>query len=393
MVGFQFFENRIKQLLVAERKNTKNSSLKNTQPALCRTVGSNNNYFCILINKDSSVKMKNIFRLFLLIAIAGTTVSCKTDFDVIADYKEVAIVYGLLNQNDTVHYLRINKAFLGEGNALVYAMIPDSSSYGTDIEVVLFETMPSGQTREIVFDTVTLCNKEKGDSTFYYPCQLFYKANAILNADNIYDLKITNKKTGNVVTAQTKLIGDFNFTEPSGSSKYLSFKKTITTPHTIAWENALNGKRYQLVFHFNYKEFMGIGDTALREADWVFPSVTSEYANGNGESELLFQNEEFYTFCQTKIRYSDPAKEGAVITRYSSDCDLEMTVIGEAFNTYLDVNGPATGVVMEKPQYSNITNGIGLFSSRYQIHTIKQLNSETKMDLSKMNLKFAIPAK
>jgi len=306
-------------------------------------VNSNINYFCIHFLKECSANMKNILRLLLLLAVTGSTVSCKTDFDVIADYKEVAIVYGLLNQNDTIHYLRINKAFLGEGNALVYARIPDSSSYGANIDVILIETTPSGLKKEIVFDTVTLCNKEKGDSVFYYPCQLFYRANTILNPDNTYDLKITNKKTGNIVTAKTNLIGNFNFTEPSASSKFLSLKRSITTPHTIAWVNAKNGKRYQLVIHFNYQECTGPGDTTLHHIDWILPSVFSDKLDGNGESELVFLNEDFYKLCEKSIPYSDAALEDAVRSRYSANCDLEMSVIGEEFSTYLDVNSHRSG--------------------------------------------------
>jgi hypothetical protein len=32
--------------------------------------------------------------------------------------------------------------------------------------------------------------------------------------------------------------------------------------------------------------------------------------------------------------------------------------------SYIDVNSPATGVVQERPIYSNVSNGIGLFASR-----------------------------
>jgi hypothetical protein len=78
--------------------------------------------------------MKNLFRFLLLFIVIITFVSCETDFDVIADYKEVAIVYGLLDQSEAVHYLRINKAFLGKGNAISYAQIADSSSFGVQLK-------------------------------------------------------------------------------------------------------------------------------------------------------------------------------------------------------------------------------------------------------------------
>jgi len=55
--------------------------------------------------------------------------SCKTDFDIIAPYKETTVVYGLLDPDTSVQYIKINKAFLGEGDALVMAQQMDSTNY------------------------------------------------------------------------------------------------------------------------------------------------------------------------------------------------------------------------------------------------------------------------
>ena len=69
--------------------------------------------------------------LVTLIIISTATIftSCETDIDVTAEWKDITVAYGILNQNDTAHYLKINKAFLGDGNSLVYAQNADSSSY------------------------------------------------------------------------------------------------------------------------------------------------------------------------------------------------------------------------------------------------------------------------
>jgi hypothetical protein len=334
--------------------------------------------------------MKKLFRLLILFVIPCSYVSCETDFDVITDYKEVAIVYGLLNQSDTIHYLRINKAFLGPGNALTYAQVPDSSSLGTDVSVILTETTPAGIKKEIVFDTLTLSEKEAGD--FYYPDQLFYATNAVLDENNTYDLKVTDKKTAYEVTSQTNLIHNFNFTKPSAGAKTLSFKRSITQPMKFVWQNAENGKRYQLKFYFNYKELNLAGDTTYKLIEWIFPEETTEKTDGNGESDVAYLNEDFYKLCQTKISYADPATEEAVIKRFASVCDLKIEVIGDEFNTYLVANGPTTGVLMDKPNYSNIKNGLGILSCIYQIQRQIALSPETIFDLATTtNLKFSKP--
>jgi hypothetical protein len=336
--------------------------------------------------------MRKLLRLFFLFIIPGLFVSCETDFNVIANYKEVAIVYGLLNQNDTIHYLRINKAFLGEGNALEYAKIADSSSFGANINVVLTEVTPEGARTDFVFDTVTLYNKQPGD--FYAPGQLFYASNAKLDEKNSYELKVSSKKTPYEVTSKTELIKNFYFKTPSSGSKTLNIQRSILTSNKFVWQNAKNGKRYQFKFYFHYKELGLSGDTTYHEIEWVFPEQTTESIDGLGESNVSYKNEEFYTLCENKIRYSDQATEDAVIKRFASTCDLEVTAIGDEFNTYLEANGPSTGVLIEKPSYSNITNGLGLFSCIYQIHRLIGLSEKTILDLNTTTtLKFEKPTK
>ncbi len=336
--------------------------------------------------------MKKLLRLLILFILPGLLISCETDFNVIADYKEVAIVYGLLNQQDSIHYLRINKAFLGNGNALTYAQVADSSSFGDDITVTLIETTPGGVKNEIIFDTITLFVKEQG--AFYSPGQLYYASDAVLNENNTYDLNISSKKTAYEVSSQTNLIHNFNFTKPASGAKTLNFKRAYTQQFKFSWQNAVNGKRYQFRLYFNYKEINLAGDTTHRKIEWIFPEQITESTDGNGESDVAYVNEEFFKLCESKIPYSDAVAEEAVIQRFASDCDLEVTVIGDEFNTYLDANGPSTGLLMEKPSYSNIINGLGLFSSRYQITRVPNipLSPETIFDLNQTtNLKFAKP--
>lgn len=324
--------------------------------------------------------MRSIVLIGFIFSLSLFFVSCETDFDVITDYKEVAVVYGILNQNDSVHYFRISKAFLGKGNALEYAKIADSSSYGADINVVLRDSAQNGVVKDIVFDTVTLFNKQTG--VFYAPGQLFYVGKCNLDKEHIYKLIITNKKTGNIVTSETNLIGDFYFTKPSSSSKSLSLKRSITTANKIEWANALNGRKYQMVIHFFYKELYGINDTLLKSVTWTFPAVNASKTNGTGSTQVSFLNEEFYKICETKIPYTDITQEQKVLKRYAAFCKMEMTVVDNNFATYLDVNGSSTGLTMEKLQFTNITNGYGLFASRNSIVRTIPLGAETIFDLA-----------
>jgi hypothetical protein len=58
----------------------------------------------------------------------------------------------------------------------------------------------------------------------------------------------------------------------------------------------------------------------------------------------------------------------------------------------MQVYEPSTSIVQEKPPYTNIENGIGIFSARYYNYVRKKLHQETVSDLKNINdnaLKFA----
>ena len=44
--------------------------------------------------------------------------------------------------------------------------------------------------------------------------------------------------------------------------------------------------------------------------------------------------------------------------------DFELTVANDELSTYLEINSPITGVIQERPEYTNINGGLGLFASR-----------------------------
>ena len=91
--------------------------------------------------------------------------SCSTDVDLYADYKDITVVYGLLDSGKDTNYIKINKAFLGPGNALDIALIDDSCNYPGKLDAKLIEYKGSAtgsnyhQTRVLPLDTITIFNK------------------------------------------------------------------------------------------------------------------------------------------------------------------------------------------------------------------------------------------
>ena len=98
--------------------------------------------------------------------------ACSTDVDLYADYKDITVVYGLLDSDKDTNYVKINKAFLGPGNALEIALIADSCNYPYKLDAKINEYRASvgsndyQKTRTLQLDTITIHNKDQ--EGFFY---------------------------------------------------------------------------------------------------------------------------------------------------------------------------------------------------------------------------------
>lgn len=299
-------------------------------------------------------------RLFVLFTFAALFISsCSTDFEINADWKEITVVYGLLDQKESVHYIKINKAFLGEGNALTFAQNPDSASYGGNLEVWIEEWQDSYYFGTYPLDTVTIFNKDSG--VFYYPKQLLYRfVKPNLNENSTYKLFIKNKLNGNLVTSETQLVGNLHVTEPSSLS-LISFIKV--KPVKVKFSSAKYGRIYEIKIRLNYWEKNNdTNDSTFKHIDWSIGTLTSNGINGGEAMETSYNGASFFSFLGDNIRPVGPN-----IKRYLGTPNVEFifSVAGEELATYIEVSKPSTGISQEKPEYSNIKNGIGIFSSRY----------------------------
>jgi len=310
----------------------------------------------------------------------------ETDFNVFADRKEITVVYGILDQTDSVHLIKITKALSASEKILQYSAIEDSSGYSGNLEVKLSENR-NGSSHSIIFDTTSIFTKEPG--MFYYPHQLLYKSDVALNQDAVYTLLIRNKISGAEVSATTELIHDFEVEIPDQGSASFEFQKRMTSGRMFKWKSAVNGTRYQIIVRFFFKEISATGDTLLRSVEWYQDIVKSENASGGMEMVSRYKNDRFFSYCTNYIPYPDEAREADVNARLVHRVDFIFTVVGKDFDSYLDFNTPQAGVFQGKPEYSNITNGIGLFSCRYSKTISLKLGQFTELDLMSMaNLKF-----
>lgn len=324
--------------------------------------------------------------LLAFVALLAFASSCKKDFSVNADWKDITVVYGLLSQNDSgnMHYLKITKAFLGPGNALAYAKISDSSNYKpADLSVDINEFNEYGQfTRSITFRDTTITTKDTLNAIFYGPDQIVYKATAVLNDKYTYKLKIHNNKTGSDITSQTKLISStpsstsFSIQKPDPFALNENAVFISGTNSEVDWTTGKEGRRYQLVIRFHYTNNKN-GVFTQDSLDWlVFSDELSKTIKGGEPVQKFISGSAFFSVVGAKIPV-DPD-----IRRIAGKVDYIFSVASEDLTTYMAVTEPSTSIVQYRPPYTNITNGIGLFSSRYITGVYgRKLGDNTKEEL------------
>ena len=329
-------------------------------------------------------------KLAIILVAVLSLASCSTDVDLIGEYEDITVVYGLLNQTDSISYLKINKAFLGEGNALIMAQEPDSSSYKNNLSVVMEAWKEGSLVKTFTFDTTTIYNKEEG--TFYYPEQVIYRCVTYqqLEEESLYRLIITNNLTGKIITASTPLVSDFPILKPIANNPV---KPTIHFPDNdfpkdLEWLSAKYGKLYNVIMRFHYKEkFNNTTDTLYKYIETAYAPKKSENLEGGEEMLIQFANNSFYKFLEQNVPY-EPSKEATVSARYALSVEYIFSVAGDDFNTFLEVNDPSSSIVQERPEYTNVGNGIGIFSSRFNKSRLYYISSLTEEILITKGLKF-----
>jgi hypothetical protein len=330
------------------------------------------------------VKKKSIY---LILAFAMLFSACSTDLDVTGDWKETMVVYGLLDQGKDTQYIKINKAFLGQGDAMQFAQVKDSVQFVNALTVQLQRIKNGLATGAPILLSPT--NMPKNDGAFYSGSQAnaIYSFSSLANpiySDSQYKLTIVNNETGNVVTAQTPLLDTIKLVKPQTVPYYDFYfiqPGQPNWPFLVEWQSAKNGRLYQLNVRFNYREYYDydsdaiIDDSADKKMDWPFSAATAGTLNGGENMTVSFPGQQFLKEIGYRVT-SNPD----VYRRKALMVDLLITGGADDLNTFINVNQPSTGLIQERPEFTNVSNGLGIFSARYSRPPMSRKMQATSLD-------------
>ncbi len=317
--------------------------------------------------------------LTILAAFSFLGTGCSDKFDVAAPYKNITVVYGYLDQNDTAHYIRIQKAFLDNNLSAITMSQNADSSYYRQLNVRIDRLDRDSNLVDTIHLTrvdLTAEGYAKPTGTFYNSPNYAYKFSNLLNSNYIYRLRIYNPLTGEVDSVATPILDDQSASifvvnkiqDSNAANSNIDFSSTIpgASVHLSGTYTPVNSGVnpvgiLQGVLTFNWIDSNGITHVMTRRS-FDF-DLGNTYMNSNSFS-FPVTNTSLYSGLATGMGVA-PANTYRLLDR----ARLSIYISTADFNSYLQVAQSAgtglTGNEIE-PVYTNVKgkNVLGLFTAR-----------------------------
>jgi len=326
--------------------------------------------------------MKTKYFTWLCTILSFLLLSCEKEFDPRDKYKDITIVYGLINPLESIHYIRICRAFYAPESVTIVAQNPDSLYYPVeDIDVRVYEITPTGNSTPLEVGT-TIIHAKDTTGYFYAKEQRVYYFNKkfhIQHLENTIKIEIEHKKSGKIVYAETPLVNDFEVIIPRSGARPNLNPNPQQAVTKFEWNNAKNGRIYDIYYIMYYKEGHIDKPLSAWEKDSVVWHVGSHSAPKTGDGEvqpevLRFNSATFYDQVQKKVAYNDSLRRRPYVQAKTT-----IWSGSEVLYHYHNVNGHPTPLP-EVPEYTNLkttlnsveleNEAFGIFTSRIaqQIH-------------------------
>jgi hypothetical protein len=272
------------------------------------------------------------------------------------------IIYCILNPNDSVQYLRIGRVFLGSQGALSTARDPDSI-YFKQVNAWL-ERIESDSIKEIltfqandnqIKDTGLFSNSKGG---------LFQLSRKILPGAT-YRLKVEIPELNLTAVAETQPQAEMTIIHWNGWPGN-AINMVNDRYSTVQWGRVPTVDSYELFYLFRYYNLTD-RDTTAHHVIWRVPDVIFDSDPGDPLISYRVPISQWFGVLSDHIPRLDSVKR-----RIAGKFDLIWEFKGSDFDDFVHRSKFEQQLYVDYPAFSNIENGIGIFSfaSCYRIARI-----------------------
>lgn len=304
-------------------------------------------------------------KLFYLIPIFLLFTACEVEFSPNASWKNVPVVYCLLDQDDDTTWVRVQRCYLSEGNIYEFGQNTDSINYPQGAIMVSLLAYENGALKDSMSFSYTTRDHDTGafassaQPLYFFPTKNRLKENYsyVLSVRNSADntilavsdpISLIKRNSEKIITQPSytvsPLTGDtigngFCFYDPIGSG--------LLGCH-IKWNSLENARLYQPFVRFYYKK----ADSVVYHADFMCPKTSGKYTEVDYPRDLFLS--------QVKNFFKDDSTRKFFVPRV----DMYLTCCTEDFNVYLNTASMVGDVSQATELYNNIHGGVGVFAAR-----------------------------
>ena len=325
---------------------------------------------------------KTYLKTTILLVLTVFTASCKHEVDLFADYREVPIIYGLLDATADTNFVKITHIFYPNGDINQAALNPATSNYPGRLDVRLTEYRNGEPTREIILDTITIHNKQTG--TFYAPAQKLYYTTEALNLNTSgdkYSYELSVALPDSTIYAKADIVGNRNFKVKSLAVNFS--KEYFHTKRPINFYPATNGDYYQAEMSFTfYERLTPDSDSVPRTFSWKVSENDDYYLSHHMDEDTYVLSYRPAAFWMALCEYlgNDTLNESVVRLIGDYPVEIMISACGKNLKQYMYFNN-STSIAPGDPEFSLIDGGYGVFSSRMTIRRKVRLAGETVPEL------------
>jgi hypothetical protein len=292
--------------------------------------------------------------IFGLVSLSFLFASCDNELVVTDQWKDIPVVWGLMSKSDTAHYIRVEKAYLDPTtSAYDIARFPDSLYY--DNAVVSLKRIASGQVYTFTRVDGDVEGYPREGGIFAETPNYLYKMKAnqlnLILGDE-YEFTLIRNDFTDPVTAETIILPKPVLRNPPPGS-LLPFKTRAT--YVFNWNDIPDAGIYDLQMKFHYRE------KSPESGNLFIPKVVEwTLAKSNPNLEYRMDGAEFYNSIKANV------KEVAGASRLFDSVDVVLWCGGKELEEFLKINQANTGITstQDVPLYTNLSEGIGIFTSR-----------------------------
>lgn len=339
--------------------------------------------------------MKHLASYIILFATIFLFASCEVEFSPNDNWREIPVVYCVLDQDEDTTFVRLQRCFLGEGDQRLFFSNPDSLYYpqgAVKVQMEEWSLTSSGEVsgsspkRVFDFDYIETVDKESGD--FYSGVTPLYVCNTAgqLDSSCLYRLNVIKTATGNVIAkGETRLVyGQMNLVHPNNTQ---SFQFSGSTKDCLMeWSPLHQARQYQPIVRFKYRDFVINYDHTPIDTTILYHHIDvpgNTVKSSLTETSLSTRMEMNYFLLTIRNNIEDVTTPKNII----DTVDIFVVSCTEPLAAYLYANNPAGGISQEPFEYTNIEGGLGVFAARRRHISFKITTPNSSVSLYIRKLK------